>query len=252
MGALHEGHLSLIRAARALDGFVVVSIFVNPTQFGPGEDFEEYPRDLPRDLALAQGAGADLVFSPSAAELYPEGFGTWVEVEGLTEGLCAASRPGHFRGVCTVVVKLLNICRPDRAYFGEKDAQQLAVVRKMVRELDIPVDIVGCPTVREPDGLALSSRNARLSPQQRAQAPALYRALRVGLTLIENGVRDAAVVKKEMRSVLEDADLAQIDYVEVVDAGSLKPLNTIRGRCLLAVAVWFGKVRLIDSLTAQV
>ncbi len=173
MGSLHEGHLSLIRKARAENDLVAVSIFVNPTQFGAGEDLDIYPRDLARDLQLAGSAGADLVFGPAVREMYPKGFSTWVDVEGLTQGLCGAARPDHFRGVCTVVAKLFNICGPDRAYFGEKDAQQLAVIKKMVRDLDMHVVIVPCATVREPDGLALSSRNARLSAEERAQAPVL-------------------------------------------------------------------------------
>ncbi len=177
MGALHEGHLHSVRAARAQNDVVVVSIFVNPTQFGPEEDFERYPRDLDGDGALCAAAGADLIFCPPAEEMYPEPFSTWVDVEDLTDGLCGRSRPGHFRGVCTVVSKLFNICGPDRAYFGEKDVQQLAVVTRMARNLDFPVEIIACPTVREADGLALSSRNARLSPDERAQAPVLYRAL---------------------------------------------------------------------------
>ena len=177
MGALHEGHLSLIRAARERDDLVVVSIFVNPAQFNASEDLKKYPRDLGRDLTLAEGAGADLAFAPPAAEMYLPGASTWVDVEGLTEGLCGAARPGHFRGVCTVVTKLFNIVGPHRAYFGEKDAQQLAVIKRLVRDLDVRVEIVPCPTVREPDGLAMSSRNVRLLRAERVQAPALCRAL---------------------------------------------------------------------------
>jgi pantoate--beta-alanine ligase len=249
MGALHQGHLSLIRKARSENDLVVVSIFVNPTQFRAGEDLETYPRDLKRDLQLARSAGADLVFSPPVREMYPKGFSSWVEVEGLTQGLCAASRPGHFRGVCTVVAKLFNICRPDRAYFGEKDAQQLAVIKKMVRDLDMAVEVVPCPTVREPDGLALSSRNVRLSPEERVQAPVLYRALSAALTLVENGEREAGRLKDEICAVLAEADLAKIDYVEAVDADGLVPLDVLAGPCLIALAVWFGDTRLIDNLT---
>jgi pantoate--beta-alanine ligase len=251
MGALHEGHLSLIRRARAEDGFVVVSIFVNPTQFGAGEDLEAYPRDLERDLALARDAGADLVFNPPVPEIYRKDFSTWVEVQGLTQRLCGASRPGHFRGVCTVVAKLFNICRPDRAYFGEKDAQQLAVIKKMVRELDIPVRIVPCPTVREPDGLALSSRNVRLSLEERAQAPVLYRALSAALTLVENGERDARRLKDEICALVAEADLARIDYVEIVDTDDLAPMDVVAGTCLIALAVWCGETRLIDNITVE-
>lgn len=251
MGALHQGHLSLIRAARAQNEVVVVSIFVNPTQFNAGEDLEKYPRDLENDLALAWSAGADMVFAPSVAEMYSEGFATWVDVDGLAEGLCGASRPGHFRGVCTVVTKLFNICGPDRAYFGEKDAQQLAVIKKMTRELDMPLEIVACPTVREPDGLAMSSRNVRLSPEDRAQAPLLYRALDAARTAVENGERDAARLKAGICARLADADLAKIDYVEIVNADDLSPVETITGRCLIALAVFFGPVRLIDNVTVQ-
>ena len=251
MGALHEGHLALIRKARSENDFVAVSIFVNPTQFGAGEVRETYPRDLQRDLKLAGSAGADLVFGPPVEEMYPKGFSTWVEVEGLTQGLCGASRPGHFRGVCTVVAKLFNICRPDRAYFGEKDAQQLAVIKKMVSDLDIPLAIVPCPTVRESDGLALSSRNVRLSPEARAQAPVLYRALSAALTLVENGERDARRLNDEICAVLAEADLAKIDYVEIVDADDLVPVDVLAGPCLIALAVWFGKTRLIDNITVE-
>ncbi len=251
MGALHEGHLSLIRKARAQDGLVVVSIFVNPAQFDVRGDLEAYPRDLGRDLEVAKEAGADLVFSPPVAEMYPEDFATWVDVAGLTESLCGASRPGHFRGVCTVVAKLFNICLPDRAYFGEKDAQQLAVIRKMARELDFPVEIVPCATVREPDGLALSSRNARLSPEERAEAPVLYRALTAAVTVIENGERDTARIKSEMCALIGQADSAKIDYMEVVDAESLAPLAEVSGPCLIAAAVWFGSTRLIDNVTVR-
>ena len=251
MGALHEGHLALIRKARSENDLVAVSIFVNPTQFVAGEDRETYPRDLARDLQLARSAGADLVFGPPVEEMYPKGFSTWVEVEGLTQGLCGASRPGHFRGVCTVVAKLFNICRPDRAYFGEKDAQQLAVIKKMVSDLDIPLAIVPCPTVRESDGLALSSRNVRLSPEARAQAPVLYRALSAALTLVENGERDARRLNDEICAVLAEADLAKIDYVEIVDADDLVPVDVLAGPCLIALAVWFGKTRLIDNITVE-
>ncbi len=252
MGALHEGHLSLIRKARSENDLVAVSIFVNPAQFGAGEDLEKYPRDLERDLQSARSAGADSVFNPPVREVYPKSFSTWVEVEGLTQGLCGASRPGHFRGVCTVVAKLFNICMPDRAYFGEKDAQQLAVIRKMVRDLDFPVEIVPCPTVRESDGLALSSRNVRLSPKERGQAPALYRALSTALTLVENGERDAGRLKEEIRAVLGEAELGNIDYVEIVDADELAPVDVLAGPCLIALAVWFGDTRLIDNIAVRV
>lgn len=252
MGALHEGHLSLIRAARADNDIVVVSIFVNPTQFGPGEDLARYPRDLAGDSLLCSEAGADLIFCPSAAEMYPEPYSTWVEVEGLTRGLCGRSRPGHFRGVCTVVSKLFNICAPDRAYFGEKDAQQLAVVDRMVRNLDFPVEIVRCPTVREPDGLAMSSRNARLSAEERAQAPVLYRALCAAVERVRAGERDAAVIDRLIRSILAEAPLGVVDYVEIVGCEDLQPVETLTGDILLAVAVRFGGTRLIDNVRVSV
>ena len=250
MGALHEGHLSLIRAARAENDVVVVSIFVNPTQFGPKEDLERYPRDLDRDRGLCEDAGADLIFSPPAEEMYPRGFSTWVEVEGLTDGLCGRSRPGHFRGVCTVVTKLLSICSPERAYFGEKDAQQLAVITRMVRDLDLRVAVVTCPTVREADGLAMSSRNARLTPEERAQASTLYRALGTAKDLVEAGERDPAALQDALRVVLAEADLGEVDYVEIVRADDLTPVTVIEGTCLIAVAVKFGGsgTRLIDNI----
>lgn len=252
MGALHEGHLSLVRAARAQNDVVVVSIFVNPTQFGPEEDFERYPRDLDGDGALCAAAGADLIFCPPAEEMYPEPFSTWVDVEDLTDGLCGRSRPGHFRGVCTVVSKLFNICGPDRAYFGEKDVQQLAVVTRMARNLDFPVEIIACPTVREADGLALSSRNARLSPDERAQAPVLYRALTAAGERVRAGERDAATLDRSIREVLKEAPLAVVDYVEIVGADNLRPVARLSGEVVMALAVRFGETRLIDNLRLAV
>lgn len=251
MGALHEGHLSLIRAARVEDQVVVVSIFVNPTQFGPSEDLAKYPRDLARDCRLAGDAGADLVFNPSVSEMYAEDHATWVEVEGLTDGLCGRTRPGHFRGVCTVVAKLFAICQPDRAYFGEKDAQQLAVIKRMVRDLNMRVEIVPCPTIREPDGLAVSSRNVRLKPAQREQAPALYRALTAAQAAVAAGETDVAAIDSLIRTVLAQAPLGEVDYVEVVRADDLKPVTKMAGECLIALAVSFGDVRLIDNLRVK-
>jgi pantoate--beta-alanine ligase len=251
MGALHEGHLSLVRRARAENGLVAVSVFVNPTQFGVAADLETYPRDLHRDRDLAQRAGADLVFSPSVEEMYPQGFSTWVEVEGLTQGLCGASRPGHFRGVCTVVLKLLNICTPDRVYFGEKDFQQLTVVTRMVRDLDLPVEVVACPTVREADGLALSSRNVRLGREERAQAPVLHRALVEARRLVARGERDAGALRAAVLAVIAEAPLARVDYAEIVGAEDLKPVREISGKCLVAVAAWFGETRLIDNMVVE-
>lgn len=248
MGALHEGHLSLVRRARQENGFVVVSVFVNPTQFGPHEDLDTYPRDLERDRELCAREGVDLIFSPTPEIMYPISYSTWVEVEKLTTGLCGRSRPGHFRGVCTVVAKLFNICQPDRAYFGQKDAQQLAVVQRMTRDLNWPITIVPCPTVRESDGLALSSRNQRLTPEARAQATVLYRALATGERLIEEGERRTETLKQAMSEVLAEAPLAEVDYLEVVRADDLTPVTLVRGECLLAVAARFGDVRLIDNI----
>jgi pantoate--beta-alanine ligase len=251
MGALHEGHLSLVRRARNENGYVVVSVFVNPTQFGVPSDLETYPRDLARDRDLAQAAGADLIFRPTVEDMYPGGFCTWVDVEGLTAGLCGASRPGHYRGVCTVVTKLFNICAPDRAYFGEKDFQQLAVIRRMTRDLDLPVEVIGCPTVRESDGLAMSSRNARLSATERDRAPVLYRALVDARTSVEAGERDATQVRNVVLARIAEEPLATIDYVEIVGADDLKPVETMSGRCVVAVAVWLGGTRLIDNLVIE-
>jgi pantoate--beta-alanine ligase len=252
MGSLHEGHLSLVRAARAESEVVVVSIFVNPTQFGPGEDLASYPRDLDTDCRLAGDAGADLIFAPSVNEMYAGDHSTWVDVEGLTDGLCGRSRPGHFRGVCTVVAKLFAICEPDRAYFGEKDAQQLAVITRMARDLNISVEIVPCPTVREPDGLAMSSRNARLTPEHRAQAPALYRALTAAQAAVAAGEAQVAALDGLARTVLSTATTGEIEYVEFVRAHDFKPVTKLEGECLIAVAVRFGDVRLIDNIRVKV
>ena len=223
MGALHQGHLSLIRLAKKHSDFVVVSIFVNPTQFGPKEDYKKYPRDLKKDAALCQTAGADLIFSPSPEEIYPKGFSTYVNVEGLTQGLCGASRPGHFRGVATVVSKLFNIVQPDAAVFGQKDAQQLAVIRQMTKDLDLPVKIIGAPIVRERDGLAMSSRNAYLTMEERAEAMTLFRALQLAVSMVKSGKRKADSVKREMAKLLyRDAPLGEIDYIEIVDNETLE------------------------------
>ena len=248
MGYLHEGHLALIRRARAENGFVAVSIFVNPTQFGPNEDFGRYPRDLPRDLELCRGAGVDLVFAPEAAEMYPPGFQTYVEVEELSRGLCGASRPGHFRGVATVVTKLFNIIGPDRAYFGEKDAQQLRVIKRMVLDLNLPVTIVAVPTVREPDGLAMSSRNTYLAPEERRAALVLYRALSSAEEIFGRGERRAGAILARMREIIEAEPLARIDYVAVVDDETLAPVEEIDRPVLVALAVFIGRTRLIDNI----
>ena len=247
MGALHEGHLSLVRRARAECAFVAISIFVNPTQFGPREDFSRYPRDLERDLSLASSAGAELAFAPATDEMYLPEHHTWVDVEDLSAGLCGAERPGHFRGVCTVVAKLLNIVQPDRAYFGQKDAQQLTIIKRMARDLNMGPQIVGCPIVREADGLAMSSRNVYLTPAQRAEAPLLNRSLLKAEESVKAGERDAAVIEQAVRSVLAEARLGEVEYVAVVDADELTPVTRIAGECLIAVAVRFGKTRLIDN-----
>jgi pantoate--beta-alanine ligase len=248
MGALHDGHLSLLRRARADTDTVVVSVYVNPLQFGPTEDLARYPRDLERDARLCREAGADLLFAPADAEIHLPGHLTSVEVEEMDRVLCGRSRPGHFRGVCTVVAKLLMIVGPDAAYFGEKDAQQLRIIRRMARDLHFDCAIVGCPIVREPDGLAMSSRNAYLAPEERRAAPVLHRALEAGADLVRAGERDAARVVARVREVLAVEPLARVDYVEAVDDESLRPAAAIAGRVLLAAAAWFGRARLIDNV----
>jgi pantoate--beta-alanine ligase len=249
MGYLHDGHLSLVRAARAANDHVFVSIFVNPTQFAPDEDFAVYPRDPERDLALLRDADVDYVFMPSGAEMYPEGFDTRVDVGAVGSLLDGASRPGHFLGVATVVLKLFNIVRPTRAYFGEKDAQQLVVVRKMVRDLDLDVDIVPMPTVREPDGLAMSSRNAYLSPAEREASTVLWQALCFAREMWTRGARDAEAYRTRMRELIAGEPLAEIDYVSIADPETLQELNRIQGHALVAVAVRIGRTRLIDNIT---
>jgi pantoate--beta-alanine ligase len=247
MGALHEGHLSLVRVGYRHADRVIVSIFVNPTQFGPAEDFARYPRDLARDTEMLRKVGADVVFAPPVEEIYPNGDATWVEVERLTSGLCGRSRPGHFRGVTTVVARLFNAARPHLAVFGEKDYQQLAVIRRMARDLAFGVEVVGGPIVREPDGLAMSSRNVFLSARARQQATALHAALHEARALVRGGVHDATALCEEARRRIEKEPLAEIDYVELVDAESLEPLRELRGPAVLALAVRFEGTRLIDN-----
>jgi pantoate--beta-alanine ligase len=249
MGALHEGHLSLIRRAKSDGGLVVVSIFVNPAQFDAKADLRRYPRSVAWDRQLAQDAGADLVFVPTVPEMYPADYSTWVDVENLTAGMCGRSRPGHFRGVCTVVAKLLNIFKPQRAYFGEKDAQQLAVISRMVRDLDMEVEIVPCRIVREADGLAMSSRNVLLEAEERTQAPLLYQGLVAAQEAFARGERDARALESRVRSVLARATLARVDYVEVVSKTDLSAVESVEEECLVASAVWFGDTRLIDNIT---
>jgi pantoate--beta-alanine ligase len=248
MGALHEGHLSLVRRARTECASVAVSIFVNPTQFGPHEDLQSYPRDLAADLEMLDPAGADLVWIPEVEDIYPPGDQTWVTVEAVTRGLEGARRPGHFRGVATVVAKLLHAFQPQRAYFGQKDAQQAVVIRQMVRDLLLPVEIVVCPTVREPDGLAMSSRNRHLSAEERVSATVLYRSLCAASAAFEAGERDAERLRRVMREVLGSEPKANPHYVSVADAGTLEELNGHVDRVLLSMAVAIGATTLIDNL----
>lgn len=248
MGFLHEGHLSLIREAKAENDVVVVSDFVNPTQFGPNEDFESYPRNIERDTELALSAGADVIFYPSVSEMYPPESSTYVEVEGnITRVLCGASRPTHFRGVTTVVNKLFNIVEPDKAYFGQKDAQQVAVLTKMVKDLHMDIELIICPIVREPDGLAMSSRNTYLSAEERKQAVILNQALKKAKNAFANGEKDVEKLTEIITDKINEMPLAVIDYVSILDFPSLKPIITIEKDALGAVAVKFGKTRLIDN-----
>ena len=247
MGYLHEGHKSLIERACQENDKVVVSIFVNPTQFGPNEDFAAYPRDLERDVVLCESVGATLVFHPEPEEMYGEDFHTYVNMEVLSETLCGKTRPIHFRGVCTVVSKLFHIVTPDRAYFGQKDAQQLAIIKRMVRDLNFDIEIVGCPIVREPDGLAKSSRNTYLSPEERKAALILSQSIHLGQELTQNGETDAEKIVQEMKNLIETEPLAKIDYVQAVDAVSMQPVSKMKGAVLVAMAVYIGKTRLIDN-----
>ncbi len=247
MGYLHEGHKSLIERACKENDKVVVSVFVNPTQFGPGEDLATYPRDIQRDAALCEDAGAALIFNPEPEEMYFDDFHTYVTMESLSDELCGKTRPIHFRGVCTVVSKLFHIVAPDRAYFGQKDAQQLAIIKRMVRDLNFDIEIVGCPIVREADGLAKSSRNTYLNPEERKAALVLSRAVRLGQELIQKGERNADVIVEKMKQLIEEEPLAKIDYVQAVDAISIQPVTEIKGTVLVAMAVYIGKTRLIDN-----
>jgi len=248
MGFLHEAHLSLVRRAREQNSRVVATVFVNPTQFGASEDLETYPRNFRRDLALLEEVGCDVVFAPAPEEMYPRGFQTWVEVSEVARSHEGARRPGHFRGVATVVLKLFGIVEPIRAYFGEKDAQQLAVIRRMARDLDSPVEIVGCPTVREPDGLAMSSRNAYLSPVERIAAPVLFRSLCAARDRWLTGERRAAALKSEMLGILDTEPLAGVEYVSLADPDTFEELVEARPPALLSLAVRVGRARLIDNL----
>ena len=247
LGYLHEGHMSLVRRAREENDVVVCSIFVNPTQFGPNEDFQQYPRDTQRDLAMLEPY-TDVVFMPSLEEMYPEGYSTWVDVEKVTDVLEGAARPGHFRGVATVVAKLFNIVQPDRAYFAQKDAQQLVVIKKMVKELNMPLAIVTCPTVREPDGLAMSSRNTYLTTEQRKAAVVLYQSLVMANEMWQTGEHDAATIKRAVTKLIQEEPLAEIDYISVADPETLEEMEGSHAGALVSMAVRFGKTRLIDNV----
>ncbi|OUQ55293.1 pantoate--beta-alanine ligase [Tyzzerella sp. An114] len=247
MGYLHEGHKSLIERAHKENDVVVVSDFVNPVQFGPNEDLATYPRDLERDAKLCEEAGAALLFNPEPDEMYFEDFHTYVNMESLSDELCGKTRPTHFRGVCTVVSKLFNIVTPDRAYFGQKDAQQLAIIRRMVRDLNFDIEIVGCPIIREKDGLAKSSRNTYLNEEERKAALILSKAVRLGIELAENGEKSADKIVSEMKKLIETEPLAKIDYVKAVDANSIEIISEMKPPVLVAMAVYIGKTRLIDN-----
>jgi pantoate--beta-alanine ligase len=248
MGALHEGHLSLVRAAKAQTDVVVVSIFVNPTQFGPNEDFEKYPRTLKRDRELLESEGVDFLFAPLVPEIYPEGAATYVTVEGMSERLDGASRPGHFRGVTTVVSKLFNIIEPDRAFFGQKDAAQVAIIRRMACDLKVPVEIVVCPIVREADGLAMSSRNAYLNSEERKRALILRRSLLRAQEIFDGGARDPRTMIEAAKKIFSEEPSVRLDYFQIVDPDTLEDLNTVSGPAVVAVAAYLGTTRLIDNL----
>jgi pantothenate synthetase (EC 6.3.2.1) len=249
MGYLHEGHLSLIRCSKKENDITVVSIFVNPIQFGVNEDFGRYPRDFERDKSLCEKENVDYIFYPSYEEMYPDGFQTYVEVAELSKGLCGDFRPGHFKGVATVVAKLFNIVCPDNAYFGKKDFQQLKVIQRMVKDLNFPVNIVGCPVVREPDGLAMSSRNKYLSDEERESALYISKALFEAKRMFEDGITDPNLIKEKVRQIISQAKhLKEIQYVEIVDSNTLKPVDKVKKSDVLAVAVYIGNTRLIDNI----
>ena len=251
MGYLHEGHASLIDAARKNNGKVVVSIFVNPIQFGPNEDLDSYPRDLEHDAKLCEEHGVDLIFHPTPEEMYGDNFYTFVDMDVLTKELCGLSRPVHFRGVCTVVSKLFNIVIPDNAYFGQKDAQQLAIIKRMVKDLNMPLSIHGCPIIREEDGLAKSSRNTYLSPEERKAALVLSRSVFLGEKMVKEGERDCKKVIAAMTEEIEKEPLAKIDYVKIVDLSTMQQIDTIEHGILAAMAVYIGKTRLIDNFMIE-
>ncbi len=252
MGFLHEGHLALMREAQRHGDTVVISIFVNPTQFGPAEDFKTYPRDFDRDLHLARSAKADLIFAPSPETMYDNDHETYVQLEGLPDFLCGSSRPEHFRGVATVVTKLFNIVKPQVALFGEKDFQQLAIIRRLTRDLNFDIRIIGVPTVREPDGLAMSSRNAYLSQEERLSALSLYQSLQIAKRMVtEGGIKDANRIKEEMSRYITSHPYTKIDYVALCNPATLKDINKVKEETLIALAVWVGTTRLIDNIVLQ-
>lgn len=251
MGYLHKGHLSLVRTCKKKADFVVVSIFVNPAQFGPGEDYDKYPRDFERDLRLLKKEGADVIFYPDERSMYPESYSTCVKVKGLTEALCGRSRPGHFDGVTTIVTKLLNVVRPHMVVFGQKDAQQVLVIKRMVRDLNFDVEIDVEPTIREADGLAVSSRNLYLSEEERREAIILYQALNKAKEMIGRGERNAKEIIKEMRRIISKKPRTKIDYISIVETENLREVEEIKGEVLIALAVWFGKARLIDNIIVK-
>ena len=252
MGAFHEGHLSLMRAARESCSQVVVSLFVNPTQFGPGEDLEKYPRTFQQDSTLAEQIGVDFMFAPSDEAMYPQGYATYVSVERITEVLCGTARPTHFRGVTTIVAKLFNVVRPHKAFFGQKDAQQTVVIRKMVEDLNMGIEVVEMPIVREPDGLAMSSRNQYLTPEERKEAVVLHKSLEEARRMIESGERDAGLILKAVRQIIETAPHAEIDYIAAVNGSTLEDLNELEGEVIIALAVRIGSARLIDNIKLKV
>jgi len=247
MGYFHEGHLTLMREAKKRTDAVVVSIFVNPTQFGPNEDLDKYPKDLDRDRGMAQATGVDVLFTPSVKEMYPDGYSTYVDLTGITEVLCGKSRPGHFKGVATVVAKLLNIVRPDAAFFGEKDWQQLAVIKRMVIDLNVDVEVVGVPTVREKDGLAMSSRNVYLSPEERSASLVISKSLKIAQNMVDNGERSVDRILEALQGLIGSEELVELDYLEICDPETLSPVSEIRAETLVAIAARLGKTRLIDN-----
>lgn len=251
MGYLHEGHLSLVRLSKQQNDITIMSIFVNPIQFGPNEDYDRYPRDFERDKSLAEKEGVDYIFYPSVKEMYPEDFKTVVSVKKITEIMCGKSRSGHFDGVATVVLKLFNIVNPDRAYFGQKDAQQLAVIKQMVKDLNLDVEIIPCPIVREQDGLAMSSRNVYLSEEERKSAAVLYRALNLAKEMIEKGEKDVFVIKRAMEEMILKEKHTKIDYIEFVNSDTFEVVSKVEGKILIALAVFVGKARLIDNIVVE-